>query len=254
VLPRRTFLDLATVAGAATLIATGPAPVRAATGRPGGVAFDAFALFDPRPLAALAERLFPGKGTRLADAWRARQFEYAWLRAAAGRYADFWRLTGDALSFAAGQAGIRPSPAETDQLMRAVLGLRGYPDALDVLRTLRSDGLRLAIVSNATPAMLASWVGNAGMAGLLDRVVSTDAARTYKPDPRAYQLGVDALGLPAAAIVFVASAGWDAAGAKWFGHPTFWVDRSELPVEALGVAPDATGPDLDRLPGFVEGR
>src|SRR5689334_9562640 len=82
-LPRRSFLDLASAVGAATLLAAGPAPVRAGTARPGGVAFDAFALFDTRPLVALAEHLFPGKGTRLADAWRARQFEYAWLRVAA---------------------------------------------------------------------------------------------------------------------------------------------------------------------------
>src|SRR4051794_24997581 len=250
-LPRRRFLDLATTTGAATVLASGSAPVRAGSAGPRGAAFDAFALFDPRPLAALAERLFPGKGARLADLWRAKQFDYAWLRVTAGRYADFWQVTGDALAFAAEQVGVRASDGETDQLMQALLELKGYPEVPGALAALRSDGLRLAMVSNATPAMLASWVGGAGMTGLFDLVVSTDPLRTYKPDPRAYQLGADALGLPVAEIVFVASGGWDAAGAKWFGHPTVWVNRSGLPVEALGVAPDATGPDLNDLPGFV---
>jgi 2-haloacid dehalogenase len=162
-LPRRRFLDLATTTGAATLLAGGSAPARAGSTRPRGAAFDAFALFDTRPLAALAERLFPGKGARLADVWRARQFEYAWLRVAAGRYADFWQVTADALSFAAEQVGVRASGGETDQLMQAHLELKGYPEAPGALAALRSVGLRLAIVSNATPAMLASWVGSAGL-------------------------------------------------------------------------------------------
>lgn len=40
------------------------------------IAFDAFPIFDPRPVSVLAERLFPGKGTELSNQWRTRQFEY----------------------------------------------------------------------------------------------------------------------------------------------------------------------------------
>jgi 2-haloacid dehalogenase len=40
------------------------------------IAFDAFAIFDPRSIFGLAERFFPGKGIELSDAWRTRQFEY----------------------------------------------------------------------------------------------------------------------------------------------------------------------------------
>ena len=41
------------------------------------------------------------------------------------------------------------------------------------------------------------------------------------------------------------------AGAKWFGYPTFWVNRLALPEEELGVTPDATGHDLEDLVTFV---
>jgi 2-haloacid dehalogenase len=91
----------------------------------------------------------------------------------------------------------------------------------------------------------------AHIADLVDAFVSTDEKRTYKPDPRAYQLGVDHLRLAKSAIVFVASAGWDAAGAKSFGYPTFWVNRANQPTERLGVAPDATSPGLAGLLQFV---
>src|SRR5262249_2581754 len=65
------------------------------------LAFDAFPIFDPRPVFTLCETLFPGKGTELSNAWRTRQFEYTWLRAMSQRYADFWQITKDSLVYAA---------------------------------------------------------------------------------------------------------------------------------------------------------
>jgi 2-haloacid dehalogenase len=44
------------------------------------VVFDDFPIIDPRPVASLAEQLFPGKGADLSNGWRTRQFEYCWLR------------------------------------------------------------------------------------------------------------------------------------------------------------------------------
>ena len=100
--------------------------------------------------------------------------------------------------------------------------------------------------------MLNGCIKAAGLDGVFDHVLSTDAARTYKPDPRAYGLGAAALKLPREQILFAAFAGWDAAGAKSFGYPTFWVNRLGLPPEQLGVLPDATGPDLNALLAFVD--
>ena len=54
--------------------------------------------------------------------------------------------------------------------------------------------------------------------------------------------------------VFAAFGGWDAAGAKFLGYPTFWVNRLKLPIEELGVAPDAIGQNLTDLADFVKAR
>lgn len=75
---------------------------------------------------------------------------------------------------------------------------------------------------------------------MYEHVLSTDAIRTFKSDPRAYQIGVDAFALRREEIAFAAFGGWDAADAKWYGHATFWVNRLKLPVEGLSVAPDGT--------------
>ena len=65
------------------------------------IAFDGFPIIDSRPVFARVEEMFPGKGAELSASWRIRQFEYGWLRTLGGRYTDFWRVTEDALIFAA---------------------------------------------------------------------------------------------------------------------------------------------------------
>jgi len=99
--------------------------------------------------------------------------------------------------------------------------------------------------------MLQANADRAGLTPLFDALVSTDANHTYKPDPRAYQLGVDRLKLPKGDIVFAAFGGWDAAGAKSFGYPTVWVNRVNQPREELDPSPDRTVTDLDGLLDFV---
>jgi 2-haloacid dehalogenase len=215
------------------------------------IAFDAFVIFDPRPVFRLAEALFPGKGAELSAIWRTRQFEYQWLRTLAGRYADFRRTTEDALAFGARALQLELTPHKRDRLMQAYLEPSAWPDAPPALCSLKEAGFRLALLSNMTSKMLEAGVRDAGLEGVLEHVLSTDRIGAHKPDPRAYGMAMDAFGIGREAILFAAFAGWDAAGAKWFGYPTFWVNRLDVPREELGVAPDATGRDLPDLLDFV---
>jgi 2-haloacid dehalogenase len=218
------------------------------------VAFDAFPIFDPRPIAARVESFFPSRGAELSGAWRTRQFEYQWLRALGGHYADFWQTTSDALRFAASMLQLPLTSDQHDQLMQMYLELKPWPDVAPALAALKQTGVALAFLSNMTKSMLETNIASAGLTGMFDQVLSTDAARTYKPDPRAYHLALDAFGVDRHNVAFVAFAGWDAAGAGWFGYPTFWVNRLGTPVEALGTTPDATSTSLANLVDFVSSR
>ena len=247
-LDRRRLLQL----GAGVIAAgSGLAPVPAAAAQIRAVAFDAFVVFDPKPVFALAERLFPGRGEALGNAWRVRQFEYTWLRTLTGRYADFWQVTGEALSFAARLLKLDMTPEKHGQLMQAYLGLKAHPDVPPALETLRRQGIRLGLLSNMTEAMLKAATRSAGLDGLFEHTLSTDRVQAYKPDLRAYRMGMDAFGLRREEIVFAAFGGWDAAGAKSFGYPTFWANRLGLPAEELGVVPDASGGELGALLRFL---
>ena len=113
-----------------------------------------------------------------------------------------------------------------------------------MLQALRARGVRAGVLSNGDPAMLAVAVKSAGLAELLDPVLSVDAVRRYKTDPAAYALGPQALGLAAREILFVSSNAWDAIGATWYGYTTLWVNRAGAPPEQLGTEPTRTGRSL----------
>jgi 2-haloacid dehalogenase len=224
----------------------------AARSRFKAVAFDYFVLFNPDSIVSVAEAIFPGKGRELTDRWRTRQFEYSWLRSITGRYVEFFTVTEDALVYAAHTMNLELTAEHKQHLLNAYLHLSPWPDAADGLRRLRESGVRVITLANFSPVMLRSNADNAGMIGLFDALVSTDANHTYKPDPRAYQLGIDRLHLSKRDIVFAAFGGWDAAGAKKaFGYPTVWVNRFNQPLEELGVRPDRTVVTLDGLLDFV---
>lgn len=241
--------------GSAALIARGAAQSAHADGPPRfkAIAFDGFVIIDPRPVVARAEELFPGRSGALIEAWRTRQFEYTWLRTLSRRYADFWQVTEEALVVAAEAIKLELTAQARTRLMQTFLELKVWPDVAPALRALKARGVRAAFLANPTAQMLRAPLQNSGLEGLLEEPLSTDRVQAYKPDPRAYQMGLDAFGLERQEIVFAASASWDAAGAKAFGYPSFWVNRATLPVEALGVAPDAVGPGMADLATFVLG-
>jgi 2-haloacid dehalogenase len=243
------------VAGVAVAFAEAPPPVarRESAGVPRfkAIAFDYFVLFNPDSVVPEAERVFPGKGRELTNLWRTRQFEYSWLRSITDHYVDFFAVTEDALVFAANAMKLKLTPDDKRRLLDAFLRLTPWDDTADALRRLKETGIRVITLANFSPAMLRSNAENAGLIGFFDALVSTDANHTYKPDPRAYQLGVDRLHLAKQDILFVAFGGWDAAGAKSFGYPTFWVNRFNQPFEELGVRPDRTSTGLDGLLDFV---
>ncbi len=213
--------------------------------QPRAVLFDAYGtLFDVYSVGLLAEQLFPGAGDRLAQLWRDKQIEYTRLVSMSGTYQPFWTLTRNALQFSAEKLGLALAPEAEDRLMNEYRHLSAFPENREVLQALQARGVRAGILSNGDPEMLAIAVRSAGFGGLLDPVLSVHETRRFKTDPAAYQVGLDALKLPAREILFVSSNGWDAIGATWFGFTTLWVNRAGGPLERLGTTPTRIGHSL----------
>lgn len=228
-------------------------PVDDARPRFKAVAFDYLVLFNPDSILSDVERIFPGRGRELTNLWRTRQFEYTWLRSLTGRYVDFAEVTEDALVYATAALKLPLTTEAKRQLLDGYLHLKPWPDTADALSRLRQHGVRIVTLANFTPDMLRANATKAGLINLFDDLISTDANHTYKPEPRAYRLGMDRLRLEKQDVLFVAFGGWDAAGAKSFGYPTYWVNRFNQPLEELDVRPDRTSTDLNGLLEFVLG-
>ena len=217
------------------------------------VVFDAYGtLFDVYSVQHLAEQLFPGKGAALALAWRDKQIEYTRLitqsdpneKGGSRFYQPFWELTRHSLEYCLDRLKLDRSAGQAETLMGQYAKLSPFPENLDVLRRIKRHGLTTAILSNGSPQMLESAVLNAGMADVLDHVISVDGIRLYKTAPQAYALVQQTIALPLEEILFVSSNAWDALGANWFGLRTHWVNRQGLPFEALEPRPDFSGADL----------
>jgi 2-haloacid dehalogenase len=223
--------------------------------RPAAVVFDAYGtLFDVHSVVALCDELWPGRGAQLSQLWRAKQLEYTWLRSLMERYEDFARVTEAALRYACAALGLAYDDGRRDRLMQAYLRLATFPEVPETLRTLHGRGVRLAILSNGSPAMLRGVVAESGLASLIPEVLSVDEVAIYKPAPAVYRLALDRLGVPAGAVGFASSNCWDAAGAKSFGFRTYWVNRAGAPLDGLGQAPDHELRSLAALPALVAGR
>ena len=218
---------------------------------PQAVLFDAYGtLFDVYSVGLLAEQLYPGHGDALALLWRDKQIDYTRLASMSGRYRPFWDLTRAGLRYAVLRLGLLADAASEDRLMNQYRHLSAFPENREVLEGLRDRGIRAGILSNGDPEMLAVAIRSAGLTDLIDPVLSAHTVQRFKTDAAVYQLGPDALGLPARKILFVSSNGWDAIGATWFGFTTLWVNRAGLPIEQLDTLPTRTGSNLRDVLAF----
>ncbi|HEX2351230.1 MAG: haloacid dehalogenase type II [Hyphomicrobiales bacterium] len=213
--------------------------------------FDAYGtLFDFASAARGCSDVLGDAIEKLTALWRDKQLQYTWLRAVQGRHADFWQVTGDALDFALETLAIEKSGLR-DRLMNLYLTLEPFPEVPEVLRRLKTAGLRTAILSNGSPMMLDAAVRGSGLDTLVDAVLSVESVGVYKPHPKVYQLAVDRLGIPAAAIAFQSSNAWDAYAASAFGMQVVWCNRYGQRPERLPGKPDRMVRSLAELPALV---
>jgi 2-haloacid dehalogenase len=216
--------------------------------------FDAYGtLFDVNSAAAHARDELGARWQPLADQWRAKQLQYTWLRALMGAHVDFWQVTGDALDQAMASLRIG-DPALRDRLMSLYLELDAYPEVKETLERLKSAGLRLAVLSNGAPKMLAAAVENSGIASFLEAVLSVEEVGIYKPHPSVYGLVLQRLEVRPEQVCYLSSNAWDAYAAKAFGFCVVWCNRFGQAPERIPEAPDGEIRTLAALPEILTDR
>lgn len=237
------------------------------------IVFDAYGtLYDTNSIGPAIAADFPGHAELVTALWRSKQLEYSWLRTMMHRWEDFGIVTRESLRYVLETVGLSTEPAILDRLVEAQNRLTPYPEAAQALDTL--SGYRLAILSNGSQPMLDALVAQSGLGRYLHAVISVDPARAFKPDPRAYALVEQHLGVAPAETLFVTGNGFDTAGAGSFGFHVARVERittdairqavTEQPpgatamfralrmrLEAIGFAPEAVVTTLTELPAVA---
>jgi 2-haloacid dehalogenase len=215
------------------------------------VVFDAYGtLLDVHSAIGRSTARVGPHAAAISALWRAKQLELTWILSAVGDYQPFDVLTDRALGHALAVHGITDDALRTE-LLAAYRALDAYPDAAAALAALRDAGLATAILSNGEPVMLAAAVASAGLAPLLDQVLSVHPLGRYKPASEVYRLAVQAFGCQPHQIAFVSGNAWDAFGAARFGFRVFWLNRAGGPAEYELDRLATTLPSLAALPAAL---
>jgi putative hydrolase of the HAD superfamily len=144
---------------------------------------------------------------------------------------EFLGIVGDALSREVGR------PVEmSDFADRYWAQLSPNEEMLEYLRSLRSRGVRLALLTNNVREWEPRWRPVWDVDSLFELVVDSAFVGTRKPEPEIYALTLSRLGLPGSACVFVDDLELNCAAARECGmHAVVFRDSAQAiaEVEAL---------------------
>jgi 2-haloacid dehalogenase len=211
------------------------------------VVFDAYGtLLDVHAAVAAHDGAIGEQAAAFSETWRSKQLEYSWIHGLAGRFTPFWSLTERALDYTMERYGVDDDALRTN-LLAAYRRIPPFADAVACLTRLSALGVKVAILTNANQTMVDAAVSHAGLAPLLDDVISAQDVERFKTDPAVYRFACDRLDVPPSRVAFVSSNAWDVAGAGAFGLACIWVRRRDLPREYADFPVKAVISGLEEL-------
>lgn len=168
----------------------------------------------------------------------------------AASLAELRARCAEVLGRALGPAAATLSRESLTEALLDSLSFVPFRDAATALGTLRASGIRAAVVSN-WDCSLGGLLGELGLGGLLDAVVTSAEAGVRKPDPRIFETALAAVGCPPARALYVGdSLGIDIAGGRAAGIRSVLIDRS---ASATGLDDVERIFTLDNLPALMSG-
>ncbi|MFO0754335.1 MAG: haloacid dehalogenase type II [Thermodesulfovibrionales bacterium] len=126
--------------------------------------------------------------------------------------------------------------------------------ARECLRTLRTDGHRLAILASGSSQATHSLLEKAGGTYLFDHIFSCDAVAACKPHPAPYRMALDRIHTAPADACLVSVHGWEVQGADTVGLDTIWVAELEKRWPFPGTPPGPAVSTLSEVPGALARR
>jgi 2-haloacid dehalogenase len=182
-------------------------------------------------LAPLAEQL-PDATLPL---WFARVLRDGFALAATNDYATFSELATTHLR------GLVDDPKA---VLSAFAELDAHPDVRPAFERLRAAGVRIVTLTVGAAELTEQNLQRNGLRGHVERCLSADAVKRWKPHPEPYRHAAAVCGVDPGRMALVAVHSWDTHGAKRAGLTTGWCSRLEGDFVQGFAEPDVSGDDL----------
>ena len=125
--------------------------------------------------------------------------------------------------------------------------LSPFKEVPEVLRSLKEKNLKLAILSNGTPALLNQLVKSNNLDNLFDDLFSIEEVGIYKPDSKVYDIPIKKYNIQKNEVAFLSANTWDVSGGGNYGYNSIWVNRNNNIFDNLDYEPQNEIKNLKRL-------
>ena len=214
------------------------------------IVFDAYGtLFDVNSAAEKCKSKIGDKWEGFANFWRTTQLEYTWLRSLMKRHKDFWQITEDSLDKSMKIFNIDGSMK--NELLDLYKVLSPYPEAKEVLKSLKAKEYKLAILSNGTPSLLNELVKSNNLNDIFNDIFSIEEVGIYKPDAKVYDMPLKKYQIKNEEIAFLSANTWDVSGGGNYGYNAIWVNRNNDIFDNLDYRPKNEVNNLTQLLGII---
>lgn len=202
-------------------------------------------LLDLRILDPIFERVFGDAAVRRQ--WFGLLLRNAMTMTMTGAHEDFIAVGAASLDMLADQHRVRLTLAQRDSVRQTMLNLPPHSDVLDNLQRLQTAGFRMAALTNSPPDAAKHQLANAGIAPLLEKIMTVEAVGKFKPAREVYEMAAATLGTTTSQMRMVAAHDWDVAGAMAAGCAGAYLPRPGLVLNPLLPTPDIVEVDFHRL-------
>ena len=117
----------------------------------------------------------------------------------------------------------------------------------EVLKSLKEQDFKLAILSNGTPALLNELVKSNNLENIFDDIFSIEEVGVYKPDSKVYDIPIKKYNIKKNEVAFLSANTWDISGGGNYGYNSIWVNRNNNIFDNLDYEPKHQIEDLSKL-------
>ena len=214
------------------------------------IIFDAYGtLFDVNSAAEKCKDKIGDKWEGFANYWRTTQLEYTWLRSLMNRHKNFWDVTEDSLDKS--MKTFKIDSSMKNELLDLYKILSPFPEVPGILKKLKENKYKLAILSNGTPSLLNELVKNNNLDNIFDDIFSIEEVRIYKPSSKVYDMPIKKYKIQKKEVAFLSANTWDVSGGGNYGYTSIWVNRNNNIFDNLDYKPKEEVKNLKQLINII---